>query len=796
MAGAFVALLLLSGCETTMPNTAWPWKKAEATLVEPVVPKDYDPLELDLGERVEGTEMFAEGEALSALPVSEPLAGQVVLPIREGADPVAPSTAEPYSLADDLTQEVENPNELLEVQLNLDGEDLITVIQMFSYLLGEKMETEEVAPEDGVPLEDAVPEPELTPVPLDEDQFDDGEEFYLPPLDVKPFPYYLDPGVSGSVNFVMETEMTRKEVWKLFQYILWLSGAYISRKEGYVQIMPIAKMPKEFQLFNPTPDPQPNVHVEMIRIYNLTASELAGMIQPYMTDGATATPVQHLNSLMIVETPSNIVKIRELIRQLDVLGETTWPQIAIQCRSVEASIILEELRQILPVIGFGNVTSDQGDGRSVKIIAMERMQVLLASAPTREVLAEIRRWVDVLDREDTREQERIYFYPVKYNPAEDLSDLIGVFFTQTSSSASRSPSSSTTSTNNSASATSSNATPASRRVSASRRSSSSDERPETIFDVPVTLFADGPHNRLIIRTTPRAYAMVKALLVRLDTPPLQVLVQALIAEITLTKNTQYGFRLAALQQLSEFGLEGSLGAQEELGSPFYSLRFGPQTDATNAAPTSALTEDGHLFSFIQAVAGEANTRVLFAPQIIAKSDHSASINVGRSVPILTGTTTNTSSVAVTSSVQYQDTGIILEVTPHITANKLVTLEISQQVSQALDAATDASIRSPTIRNRTLNTSLVLRDGETVMLGGMISSSVTDTHEGMPWVKDLPILGKFVSSRKKGLDREELLLLINVKVIDLESDLDGMVRRYQSAMKAIYDDLEAPVFEAK
>jgi len=134
-------------------------------------------------------------------------------------------------LADDLTQEVENPNELLEVQLNLDGEDLITVIQMFSYLLGEKMETEEVAPEDGVPLEDAVPEPELTPVPLDEDQFDDGEEFYLPPLDVKPFPYYLDPGVSGSVNFVMETEMTRKEVWKLFQYILWLSGAYISRKE-------------------------------------------------------------------------------------------------------------------------------------------------------------------------------------------------------------------------------------------------------------------------------------------------------------------------------------------------------------------------------------------------------------------------------------------------------------------------------------------------------------------------------------------------------------------------------------
>ena len=178
MAGAFVALLLLSGCETTMPNTAWPWKKAEATLVEPVVPKDYDPLELDLGERVEGTEMFAEGEALSALPVSEPLAGQVVLPIREGADPVAPSTAEPYSLADDLTQEVENPNELLEVQLNLDGEDLITVIQMFSYLLGEKMETEEVAPEDGVPLEDAVPEPELTPVPLDEDQFDDGQQCY------------------------------------------------------------------------------------------------------------------------------------------------------------------------------------------------------------------------------------------------------------------------------------------------------------------------------------------------------------------------------------------------------------------------------------------------------------------------------------------------------------------------------------------------------------------------------------------------------------------------------------------
>lgn len=795
---ALASLVLFSGCSTTMPNLkkriadkrAAKAAKAEAALTE--VPKGYDPLEIDLPERSLVEETFNQGESLTAMPLERTSLENLNLPLREGKKPeVAAKGRTPYDLAADLTQDIENPDELLEVKLNLDGEDLINVIQMFSYLLGETLEEEELAPEDQVEME----VPGGSPGPgdsLDDEILDEEGWDFEAPTNIRPFAYYLDPGVSGSVNFVMETEMTREEVWNLFQYILWLSGAYVSRKDGFVHIMPNDKMPKESQLFHPTPEPQPNVHVEKIRLYHLTASDVIGMIQPYMTDGAVATPIQHLNSILLVESPQNIVKIRQMVTYLDQIGETSWPQIAIQCRTVDSATVLEELQQILPIIGFGNISSDQGDGRSLKIISLDRMQVLLASAPTVEVLAEIRRWVEVLDRDDTGEQEQMYFYPVKYNRGEDLADMISFFFTETSQSASRastSSSSSSPSSRSNSSATGS-APASSRRVAttSSRRSSNRDtERPETIWDVPVAILANESQNQLMIRTTPRAYATLRALLARLDTPPLQVLVQVLIAEITLDRDLQFGFQYAAMESAGGENLTVDVNAGTGAGNPYYSMFF--NTPGVDSA--SALSSPGSIFSFITAVAGKSNTRVLNAPQLVVKSDETARINVGDSVPVNLGSTINSSTTV--GNIQYRDTGIILDVTPHITANKLVELELSQEVSEAVSTSTGVN-NSPTIQNRSIETSLVLSDGQTVLIGGLIKTKVEEERRGLPYVHRLPVVGNFLGAKRRNSDRTELLLMINVRVIDLESDLEAITRRYKASMRAIYEDLEGPLIK--
>jgi general secretion pathway protein D len=641
-----------------------------------------------------------------------------------------------YSLAASMAEEIEDADQLSDMVLEFDSSDIAEVIQEFSVILD--------------------------------------------------FQYHIDAGVSGSVNMTLNTQMTLPEAWKLFEHILWTSGCYASRKDGFIHILQFPKMPKERGLFADK-EPIPNVEVELIQIMNITADQMKGFIQPFMTDGATATTVQHLNALLIVEAPPNMPKLRVLIDKLDVIGAQQWPQTSIECRNVDVTVVLDELKQVLPVLGFEVSTSEKASGGAVKLIALERMQVLLVAAPIADVLEEVRRWVEVLDREDTGEQERIYFYPVRYNKAEDLSDAVSVFFNAASTAASaRTNSTSTSSTNRST-----NTQPTSRAGNSPRntprqtRQQRSTEKPATIFDVPVTMFADGTHNRLVIRTTPRAYSMLQALLQRLDTPPLQVLIRMSIVEVGLSKETKYGFQYAALNRINEYSLSSNIKNTNTVdpAGDLFGLTFASQ----GVTGADGVTNPGDVFSFIEAVAGAANTRLIFSPQVVAISDQQAVINVGDSVPVITGDTNDSGGDNITRDVDYRDTGIILTVTPHITANKLVTLELTQEVSDAKEGGVPLN---PTITNRKVETAMVVEDGETILLGGMIKTNREVSRFGLPVLKDIPWLGKVFSHKRRTNTRDELLLLITVKVIDLETDFQQIIQRYRSALRALEEDLES------
>ena len=644
-----------------------------------------------------------------------------------------------YSLSMDMTKSLDNPDELVDVKFNFDAESVVNVVQMFSLTLE--------------------------------------------------FQYYIDPGVSGSVTMTIDTQMTRREAWELFEHILWITGSYASRQHKFIHILPFAKLPQERRIFAKH-DPIPNVDVSVIRLFNVPAADMANLIRPFMTAGATANVIQHLNSLLIVEAPPNTAKIRQLIEKLDVLGETKWPQISIQLHHVSTDIILEELQQILPIVGFPVSSGERGDGHSIKLIALDRLQVLIAAAPTKEVLNEVKRWVGILDTEDTVEQERIFFYDVKYNNAEDLSDNVSVFFN----------SSGTSTGGRSRARSGDDETPRSptddsrtrRRTRQSqppaRRAASDEEKPATVFDIPVTILADGSHNRLVIKTAPRAYAVLEALLQRLDTPPLQVLIQVTIAQIELGKETEHGFRYAAAFASfndSIFSVDIEPGDSDNpsgVDNPLYSLQFSKDKDGDGNINTP-----GEVLSFVQAVAGKTKTKILNAPQIVAISDEEASINVGDSVPIATRQDSGSDiDSRILTDVQYQDTGIILTVTPHITAKKLVTLDLRQEVSNAIETEV-SSINSPTIQTRVIETSMIVEDGATILLGGLIQTERNESNIGLPVLKDVPYLGKLFGFTRDNVDRLELLLLITVNVIDLETDTELLLKRYNAAVEAINEE---------
>lgn len=630
------------------------------------------------------------------------------------------------------------------------------------------------------------------------------------------FDFLIDPQVTGNVSIsVNNSKMSKREVWEMFEQILWLSGSYCSPDGDILHILPFAKMPQERKILAEH-DPKANVEVVLLSIRNAASKDIVEKIKSFITPGATVMDITHQNSVLLIESPANVAKIRSLVKLLDQKNKNNWPQIVIQCINVSASRIKNELAATLPILGFPVSTENiQAEPGSINIVSLDRLQVIIATAANEEALDELKKWVGILDRTDVGEQEQVFIYKIVNSKADQLLSAISVIFPTESTSlsagetggggstASTSSSSSTsgsgrtlgsstpTSGGGSSRPGSSATTPSSSKPSTSTSTSSSasskaggqdDKGPASVFDVPVKVFADGVHNRMVIRTTPRTYAMLRAVLERLDTVAAQVLLQVLVSEVTLTDSTKYGL---------EFSSKRSDGnAQSLFGTNFADLN--PKTGGRgfNYLLTNKRNPD-EKFAYIQALAGKGNVKVLSSPQILVASHSQAVINVGDSVPTITNQITDTSSVSsnnttvLNSSIEYVDTGIILTVTPHVTEGGLITIDLNQEVSDAVPTTT-SNIDSPTISKRILTTTLAIRDGGTVIVGGIIKERSDSTNNSFPFVSEINMLSKLFGTTTTNVNRTEMVVLITGRIINEHSNLDEITARYKQALKAITD----------
>ncbi len=244
--------------------------------------------------------------------------------------------------------------------------------------------------------------------------------------DLLNFSYLVDPSVKGAVTLSVETEMTAAEAWDTFEHILWLSGAYASMNNGFLHILPFEKMPQERKLF--TTEKQPNVSVEFIPVLHKKSADIANLIKPFMTEGASATDITDTNTLVIVEAPANMDKIRELIARFDDKGEREWPCAAFAVTEVDADTMVTELNSLLPVLGYPVATAAGTSGGAIKITALSRIGCLVVSAALPEVVDEVGRWIRALDRSDRLDQEEIYFYNVSETTVTRLADAMETFF--------------------------------------------------------------------------------------------------------------------------------------------------------------------------------------------------------------------------------------------------------------------------------------------------------------------------------------------------------------------------------
>ncbi len=604
--------------------------------------------------------------------------------------------------------------------------------------------------------------------------------------DVLGFNFVADSDLKGVITLNLNTVMTRRELWETFDRMLYLSGAGVTVDGSLLKIMALPKLAVQ-----PGGKVSSDGSGEVLhyQLRNSTAKDVVTQLKPFLGTNSVCVELTRSNAVLVCDSPANMPRIKQLLEAIDRSARANWPRAALRCRNILPSKVATELQSVLPVLGFTVTRSDDKTELpgAIQLLGIDRLQMLVVSAATEEALAEIRSWVEVLDSADSLDQERVFVYKVAHGKAAQLAQALSVIYDtsgssltiDTSTGDSRTDSLDSTRTNSSSTRnnrtnTGGNSNPAAIQA----ESNTETDQSSSVFETPVRVFADGVLNRLVIRTTPRTYASIKALLRRLDVVPSQVLLQVLVVEVTLTESTKFGL---------EFSAKGSgSGADSLLGTNYNNLNpFGENPESGFTYLLSNPNDPQNKFGYIRAMAGNNAIKVVSSPQLLVSSHTEATISVGSEVPIITGGITNSSSSGdVTQTYEYKDTGVILTITPQVTSTDLISLEVTQELSTATTNTTSATIDSPEISKREIQTAMTIANGRTMIIGGLIQEKHNDDLESVPFVNEIPILRRLFGSTDAAVERSEILVLITGYIVNEKSPVEEMIKRYDEALRSL------------
>ena len=612
-----------------------------------------------------------------------------------------------------------------------------------------------------------------------------------PLLDVIPsfadalgFNFLADSDLKGVVTLNIDQKMTRKELWNTFDKMLNLAGAGVTVDGTLLRIVALSKVATQSDA-RLAKDGSGELFYYPLK--NTTAKDVIAQLKPFLGKDAVCVELTRPNAVMLADDRANMPKIKQLLEIIDMSGKSAWKRKVVRCVNILPTKLTEELKTVLPVLGFYvmQTTDKTEQPGSIQLTGLDRLQLIVISAATEEAIQEITQWIDLLDSSDSLDQERVFVYKIRNNKAAQLAQALSIIYDTQGASMTIDTSTGNTKTETiNSTITNRNRTTTTRTTGSQNNTGTAVEATLTdvnssVFNTPVRIFADGVLNRLVIRTTPRTYASIKALINKLDVVPAQVLLQVLVVEVTLTESTRFGI---------EFSMQGGSGsANSLLGTNYENLQ--PDFNGTGKQPgfsylLSNPNNPEQKFGYIRALAGNNAVKVVSSPQLLVSSHTEASISVGSQIPILSqGITNSSSSGDIVQNYNQKDVGVILTVTPQITSTDLISLDVTQTLSAAV-TNTSSNIDSPEITKREVKTSMTIANGRTMIIGGLIQEKKNDDLQSVPFINQIPILNRLFGSTEAAVERTELLVMITGYIINERSKVEELIERYNDALKSL------------
>ncbi len=416
---------------------------------------------------------------------------------------------------------------------------------------------------------------------------------------------------------------------------------------------------------------------------------------------------------------------------------------------------------------------------AIRVLPIARINSILVITPRAAYLEDARRWIERLDQPgDNSLEPQLFVYPVQNGSARHLADVLNGIFGDGTQSASGTRSTGTglapglTPTTGSTLGTqgSSLLSNTNRTATAQATNTAGGVSASTLASG-VRVVADEVNNAVLIYATRLAFEKIQASIRRLDVPPTQVLIEASIVEVTLTDGLEYGLQWF-FNDKSRNGLTGT--------GVLSTIDGGTLGGALQGFSYTLRNSVGDIRAVLNALADKSLIKVISSPSLMVQDNYTASIVVGTQQPIRSGETVTTGG-NVSTTIQYKDTGVNLQVTPSVNAGNIVSMQISQAVTDVGNV--DAATGQRSFLQRQISSKVAVRSGEALVLGGLIQDNTTSGKSGIPLLQDIPVVGALFGSNNRSTRRTELLVVITPKVVRNDIDVREVSGELRERMKS-------------
>ena len=476
-------------------------------------------------------------------------------------------------------------------------------------------------------------------------------------------------------------------------------------------------------------------------------------IQPLLEPNGGVSQLGNTNMLIVSGSEYDLQRVNQLLMLIDADPFANQGIHLYQLSNANANEVAEELTEILQLI--------EGSDPAYQVKGIERINALLVTAPATRGFEEISRWVQILDADSQEQVEQLFMYRVKNLVAQELADTLADVFEEEDEpflsvagtvvdERNQSPQFFPEAGDNAAGGENRpapEAAPAGQPVASETAVSA---------NLSVKIVADESTNSLLIRSTARDYRQLLTTISQLDVVPLQVMVNAVIAQITLNDENRFGVdwsRIASNAAMDPISTASMTDFVPNLGGLMFSKGF--------------LDGSARVEATLEAIAVNNDVRLLARPSLTVSNNQEGEIQIGAEVPVEAGQSIGTGGVS-TTNIQYRPTGIELYITPQINEDGVVNL-IIRQVLSSVDNSSAGVNNNPVFNNQEISTTVVVRNGENIVLGGLIQTDIESLNTGIPVINRVPVLGNLFSYQQENRERRELFIVLRPEIINLNAE---------------------------